>query len=217
VRRKPRLTGGFEGHNAKENTLPGSHTLWVGASQADHWRQGNRRVVPKRLFEGYLRLGSSLKCAASSSPRGEASGFLRRDHPDSGHTISAHHFYGSRKRILLILYDFWVKNSSWNNNQETSMRSPKKSRLERAPQTPTLQVVATRNRAGSRGTIRLTQLLHYGRRARVLPKLCNCGFLEIRGYRGVAFGEVLGSSGNAYSQFSKVPLQSFSTTPARFR
>jgi hypothetical protein len=97
------------------------------------------------------------------------------------------------------------------------MRSPKKSRLERAPQTPTLQVVATRNREGSRGTIRLTQLLHYGRRARVLPKLCNCGFLEIRGHRGVAFGEALGSSGNAYSQFSKVPLQSFSTTPARFR
>jgi hypothetical protein len=23
------------------------------------------------------------------------------------------------KRILLILYDFWVKNSSWKNNQET--------------------------------------------------------------------------------------------------
>jgi len=114
VHRKPHLTGGFEGHNAKENTLPGSHTLWVGASQADRWRQGNRRVVLKRPFEGYLVLGSSLKCAASS--------FLRREHPDSGHTISGHHFYGFRKRILLILYDFWVKNSSWKNDEGISMR-----------------------------------------------------------------------------------------------
>jgi hypothetical protein len=32
----------------------------------------------------------------------------------------------------------------------------------------------------------------------------------------VTFGEALGSSGNAYSKLSKVPLQGFSTTPARF-
>jgi len=48
------------------NTLPGSPALRREASKADHWREGNRRVALKRPFEGYLRLSSSLICAASS-------------------------------------------------------------------------------------------------------------------------------------------------------
>jgi hypothetical protein len=98
VPRKPRLIGGFEGHNAKESTLPGSPACGREIHKADHWREGNWWVVLKRVFKRYLRLGSSLKCAASSSPRGEASGFLRRDHPDSGCRISAHNWGSSGKQ-----------------------------------------------------------------------------------------------------------------------
>jgi len=40
VPRRPRLIGGFEGHNAKENALPGSPALWAGASQSGSLERG---------------------------------------------------------------------------------------------------------------------------------------------------------------------------------
>src|SRR4030043_1430884 len=42
-------------------------------------------------------------------------------------------------------------------------------------------------------------------------------FWKLEVTEDVTFGEVLGSSGNACSHLSRVPPQSFSSTPARFR
>jgi hypothetical protein len=42
-------------------------------------------------------------------------------------------------------------------------------------------------------------------------------FWKLGVIEAVTFGEVLVSFGNACSQLSKVPLQSFSSTPVRFR
>ena len=50
VPRKPGLIGGFEGHNAKESTLPGSPAFGREIHKADHWREGNRRVALKGPF-----------------------------------------------------------------------------------------------------------------------------------------------------------------------
>jgi hypothetical protein len=44
---------------------------------ADHWREGNGRLIVRRSLEGYLPIALSLKCAASS--------FIRGDHPDPAH------------------------------------------------------------------------------------------------------------------------------------
>jgi len=88
---KPRLIGGFEGHNAKENTLPGRPALWAEASQSGSLEREELAGGAERLFVGYLRLGSSLKCAASS--------FLQGEHPDPGCRISAHN-----RGITIFLY-----------------------------------------------------------------------------------------------------------------
>jgi hypothetical protein len=50
VPRKPRLIGGFGGHNAKENTLPGSPALWTEASQSGSLERGESRGGAEGAF-----------------------------------------------------------------------------------------------------------------------------------------------------------------------
>ena len=61
-------------------------------------------------------------------------------------------------------------------------------------------------------------MLQYRTRAGVLPNPCNCGLLEKLGLLDdLTLGAFPVLPKNACSQLPKVPLQGFSSTPARFR